>query len=72
MIFKSATKFVLLITAISLNVITMFACIWAIIHGSLEAKNILALFGTTLNTIVGFYFGSKMAGVDKPVDPTQF
>jgi ABC-type glucose/galactose transport system permease subunit len=58
-ILGSASKLVLLMIVIVLCLIAMFASVWGIIHATLEPKEIVALFGTALTFVLGFYFGSK-------------
>lgn len=66
-IIQSASKISLLMFVASLNVITTFGVIWGVIHGTLDVKEVLALFATSISLVLGFYFGSRTPTV--PVDP---
>ena len=63
-IFKSASKLVLLYIVLILGILTLTAGVLGIVKGTLEPKEIIVLFSTALNFVLGFYFGSKG-------DPTQ-
>lgn len=59
-IIQSATKITLLVFVFALAGLVIFAGVWGTIHGTLEPKEVLAIFGTSLTLVLGFYFGSKI------------
>lgn len=58
-ILKSASKIVLLLVVVALVILALFAGVAGILKGTLEPKEIIALFGTALTFVLGFYFGNK-------------
>ena len=60
-IIQSASKLSLLAFVGTLNVITTFSVIWGVVHGSLDVKDVLALFATSTSLVLGFYFGRASA-----------
>lgn len=58
---KSASKLVLLYIVAILGVLALFAGIWDVVHGQFGevTKIILAVFGSAVNFLFGFYFASK-------------
>lgn len=58
-IIQSATKISLLVLVFSLTALSIFAGVWGVIHGTLDPKEIITLFGTALTLVLGAYFGSK-------------
>jgi len=58
-IIQSATKITLLVLVNVLAGLSAFAGIWGVIHGTLDPKEIITLFGTALTLVLGAYFGSK-------------
>jgi hypothetical protein len=60
-ILSSATKLVLLLVVVNLNVISCFAVCIGIYRGTLDPKDVLALFGSVVTGVIFFYFGKGMA-----------
>ena len=58
-ILKSASKIVLLLVVIALVLLAIFAGVVGILKNTLEPKEIIALFGTALTFVLGYYFGNK-------------
>lgn len=63
-IFTSATKIVLLLVVSTLSLISAYAVIVGIYRGTLDPKEVLALFGSVVTGVIFFYFGKGMS--DKP------
>ena len=60
-ILNSATKLVLLYLIFILGTISLFAGIWDIVHAQFSevTKIILALFGSVVNFVAGYYFSER-------------
>ena len=58
-ILKSASKIVLLLIVVALVLLALFAGVMGILRGTLDPKELIALFGTALTFVLGFYFGNK-------------
>lgn len=58
-ILNSATKSVLMALTVVLAVITLYSVILGVWRGVLDPKDILALFGSALSFVFGFYFGKR-------------
>lgn len=58
---SSASKLVLLYIVAVLGLLALFAGVWSVAMGTFgeAAKIILALFGSAITFVLGFYFGSK-------------
>jgi uncharacterized membrane protein required for colicin V production len=56
---SSATKIVLLYITFVLGLLTTFAGFIGIWRGTLDPKEVIAIFGTTLTFIIGYYFSNK-------------
>lgn len=56
---SSATKLVLLYVTMILGILTTFAGIVGIWRGTLEPKEVLALFGTIITFVIGYYFSKR-------------
>lgn len=54
---KSASKITLLMIVTTLNIITLFSVCVSIWRGTLEGKEVLALFSTSVSLVIGYYFG---------------
>ena len=61
MIFRSATKIVLLYMVFILGAIVAFATTWDVTHGQFGevTKVILAAYTSAITFLFGYYFGSK-------------
>lgn len=56
----------------NLNIISMYAVIIGIYRGTLDPKEVLALFGSVVTGVIFFYFGKNMQTVDNsPSQPPQ-
>lgn len=66
-ILNSATKSVLMALTVVLAVITLYSVILGVWRGVLDPKDILALFGSAISFVFGFYFGKR----DVDNSPTQ-
>lgn len=58
-ILNSATKSVLMALTVVLAVITLYSVILGVWRGVLDPKDILALFGSAISFVFGFYFGKR-------------
>lgn len=56
---SSATKIVLLVVISVLSIITLYAVILSVWRGSMDAKDVLTLFGYVMTSVISFYFGNK-------------
>ena len=69
-IIKSAAKISLLVVIIVLALMAGFTAIWGVMHGTLDPKDILSIFGGAVTMIVAFYFGKSISNNNStPSDP---
>lgn len=54
---KSASKLTLLLIVGTLCAITLFSIMVTVWRGSLDGKEVLALFATSVSLVIGYYFG---------------
>lgn len=71
---KSASKLTLLLIVGTLCAITLFSVFVTVWRGTLDGKEILALFATSVSLVIGYYFGRATAPTvpevsATPVDP---
>lgn len=64
-IIQSATKITLLALVIALVLLVIFSGIWGTVHGTLDPKEILAVFAPALTFVLGHYFGKT--GSNTPI-----
>ena len=58
-VLSSATKIVLLWVMLILGGITTFAVVMGIWRGSLDSKDVLAIFSSVVTFIIGYYFSKR-------------